>query len=130
MLKNKELGLAIKAALEQNNFSQAEAARKFNLKPPSITGWIQTGRISKENFEVLKNWCVKTPLSHWGLDNNESRPITNKLDQLDIDLLNSFNKLKTERQKIEIIGYVQGKVSEQKNMQNLSISTKTKKAAI
>lgn len=129
MLKNKELGMAIKAALEQNNFSQAQTARKFNLKPPSITGWIQTGRISKENFEELKNWCEKTPLSHWGIDSQESHPRAWRPNNLDMDLLNAFNKLKTERQKIEIIGYVQGKVSEQKNMSNLPVSKNTKKAA-
>lgn len=67
MLKEKEeLGKAILEALEMNGYSRADAARKFGLKAPSITGWVQTGRISKSNFDELRRWLTKTPSSHWG----------------------------------------------------------------
>ena len=66
MLKEKEaLGKAIIEAIEMNGYSKADAARKFNVKPPSITGWIQTGRISKSNFEELRKWLTRTPPEHW-----------------------------------------------------------------
>lgn len=67
MLTGQELGKAIRTALEQNGKTPADAARHFKIKPPSISGWMSTGRISKENFNQLVHWLDKTPLSHWGL---------------------------------------------------------------
>lgn len=66
MLTGKELGEAIARALEDNGKSQAEAARHFGVKPPSVTGWIKTGRISKDNFDKLRLWLSKTPDAYWG----------------------------------------------------------------
>lgn len=66
MLTGKELGAAIEEALKQNNKTKADAARHFGVAPPSITGWIKTGRISKDNFDKLRVWLVNTPSSHWG----------------------------------------------------------------
>ncbi len=66
MLKGKELGAAIKQALIDNGRTAADAARHFNIKPPSVSGWISTGRISKENFDRLRAWLDKTPDAHWG----------------------------------------------------------------
>ncbi len=73
MLKGKELGDAIRAALQQNGKTPAEAARYFNVKPPSVSGWMSTGRISKGNFNKLMHWLDKTPIEHWGL-NDHHRP--------------------------------------------------------
>jgi hypothetical protein len=67
MLTSKALGEAIRAALIENKKSPADAARFFGVKPPSVSGWMTTGRISKTNFEKLVNWLVLTPRSHWGL---------------------------------------------------------------
>jgi hypothetical protein len=68
MLTNEKLGKAIEEALVQNGKKKADAARYFDVKPPSISGWVKTGRISKSNFEKLCAWLDKTPRSHWGLD--------------------------------------------------------------
>lgn len=68
MLKGKELGEAIRTALKQNDKTPADAARHFNIKPPSVSGWMTTGRISKDNFHKLGAWLTRTPHSHWGLD--------------------------------------------------------------
>jgi hypothetical protein len=67
MLTGIELGRAIRAALEQNGKTPADAARHFNVRPPSVSGWMATGRISKTHFNDLVRWLDKTPLSHWGL---------------------------------------------------------------
>ena len=70
--------MAILEALKMNGYSKADAARKFGVKPPSITGWIQTGRISKSNFDELRRWLTKTPQNHWindGFDIDEIRRI-------------------------------------------------------
>jgi hypothetical protein len=66
MLTGQELGDAIAKALEQNGRTQADAARFFNVKPPSVSGWVKTGRISKDNFDRLRAWLRFTPDSHWG----------------------------------------------------------------
>lgn len=75
MLTGQDLGEAIAKALEENGKSQAEAARFFGVKPPSVTGWLKTGRISKDNFDKLRSWLTKTPDSHWGAN---SSPVTLK----------------------------------------------------
>lgn len=67
MLTGRELGYAIMEALEQNGYSQADAARYFGISKPSVNGWIKTGRISKSNFLKLVMWLKNTPMSHWGI---------------------------------------------------------------
>lgn len=66
MLKGKELGEAIRQALADNGKTAADAARYFNVKPPSVSGWLSTGRISKDNFDRLRVWLSKTPDAYWG----------------------------------------------------------------
>ena len=75
MLKGKELGAAIKRALADNDRTAADAARHFGIRPPSVSGWISTGRISKENFDKLRSWLYKTPDSHWGA---QAQPISTR----------------------------------------------------
>lgn len=130
MLKEKEdLGNAIQRALEENNISPAQAAKLFGVTPPSITGWFQTGRISKRNFEKLREICKKTPNSHWGLPDDLGCQSA-KLSDLEIKLLDAFRHVSSLEDKLEIIGYVKGIThSQQKNMPSLSIPKKPKKAA-
>lgn len=66
MLTGRELGEAIAAALEQNGKTRADAARHLEVAAPSVSGWIKTGRISKENFDKLRHWLTRTPDSYWG----------------------------------------------------------------
>lgn len=82
MLTGSKLGAAIAAALEQNGKTQADAARLFGVKAPSVSGWIKTGRISKSNFDQLRSWLVKTPPEHWGAISTPLMPSPNEvLDQ-------------------------------------------------
>ncbi len=68
MLTGKALGAAIKSALEKAEMTQAYVARHFKIKPPSVSGWITTGRISKPNFEELRLLLAKVVgPEHWGL---------------------------------------------------------------
>ena len=68
MLKGKELGTAIRKALADNGKRPSDAAAYFNVKAPSVNGWLKTGRISKENFNRLVRWLDKTPVEFWGSD--------------------------------------------------------------
>ena len=53
MLTGKELGTAIDEAIRMKGVKKADVAREFGVKPPSVTGWIQTGRIAKEHLGKL-----------------------------------------------------------------------------
>lgn len=68
MLTGKDLGEAIKSALGKATMTQADVAREFKVKPPSVSGWITTGRISKPNFEKLRQLLSDfVGPEHWGL---------------------------------------------------------------
>ena len=58
--------------------TQADVAREFKIKPPSVSGWISTGRISKPHFEKLRRLLsdVVGP-EHWGLIPDHSNNINN-----------------------------------------------------
>lgn len=83
MLYGKELGDAISTALAQNGKSQADAARQLGVKPPSVTGWIKTGRIGKNKLIDLINWLDKTPLEHWGVEALHARSPADVVDAFD-----------------------------------------------
>lgn len=71
MLTGADLGKAIESALALKGVSKADLARHFGVKPPSISGWIKTGRISKPHFEKLRQYLadVVGP-EQWGLSND------------------------------------------------------------
>lgn len=72
MLKGKELGAAIKRAIELKissgaASSKAEIARHFGIKPPSIHEWIKNGAISKDKLpELWRYFSDVVEMSHWG----------------------------------------------------------------
>ena len=109
MLKGKELGAAIKQALADNGRTAADAARHFSVKPPSVSGWISTGRISKENFDRLRAWLDKTPDSHWGA---HTQPVSTRMlhestgdrylhfDLLDVEASCGMGTISTDHQEV------------------------------
>lgn len=74
MLKGKELGNAIKTAIELKIASgaitsKADVASYFGIKTPSIYDWIKKGSISKD--KLIKLWSYFSDVvgpAHWGLD--------------------------------------------------------------
>ncbi len=68
MLTGKELGHAIKAAIEAKGVTQKAVAAFFDVKPPSVSDWIKRGTISKEKLPRLWGYFsdVVGP-EHWGL---------------------------------------------------------------
>jgi len=73
MLNGKELGAAIKAAIDMKIASgavasQAAIARHFNVKPPSIHDWIKKGSIAKDKLpELWRYFSDVVGPEHWGL---------------------------------------------------------------
>lgn len=68
MLTGKELGRAIGKAIELKGVSQAEVARHFGVKPPSISDWINRGTIRKDRIEELVRYFSDVvDAAHWGI---------------------------------------------------------------
>ncbi|WP_278445183.1 hypothetical protein [Stutzerimonas kunmingensis] len=68
MLKGEQLGAAIDAARIKKKLSKKALADRFNVKPPSVQGWIATGRIDKTKMiELITFFSDVVPASHWGL---------------------------------------------------------------
>lgn len=127
MLKEKqELGQAIKEALTQNGYTQADAARKFGVTKPSVNGWIATGRITKANFDELRRWLHKTPPSHWGI--GSEHPTYHNLSDLEFELLEVFRELKPERKQIEVLIYAKTELNSMKKSNPLTSRIPKKKA--
>ena len=79
MLKGKELGNAIKKAIELklaagSAKSKTEIAKHFGIRPPSIHDWMKKGSISKDKLPELWNYFsdVVGP-EHWGLQNEPGK---------------------------------------------------------
>ena len=68
MLTGQELGAAIDAARIIKNLSKKALAEHFHIAPPSVQGWIKTGRIDKSKLiEVIDFFSDVVGPSHWGL---------------------------------------------------------------
>lgn len=121
MLKEKEeLGKAIHEAILANGYSLADAAREFDVKQPSVTGWIKTGRISKGNFQELRRWLSKTPESHWNSGEQSDKKVhsSSELDKLESELIDLYRQLKTKKLKLSLIGAAQDLLDLQSNEVN------------
>lgn len=60
---------------------QADVARHFKIKPPSVSDWLEHGRIGKNHIEKLVSYFSDVaPLSHWGLSGIESGPNTDNYE--------------------------------------------------
>lgn len=68
MLTGQELGAAIDAARIIKNLSKKALAEHFHIAPPSVQGWIKTGRIDKSKLiEVIDFFSDVVGPEHWGL---------------------------------------------------------------
>ena len=73
MLTGKQLGAAIAEAIQKKRVKKADVARHFNVSPPSVQGWCDTGRIGKERLPELWDYFsdVVGP-AHWGLRQDDA----------------------------------------------------------
>lgn len=76
MFTGEKLGNAINEAIKKKGISKADVARHFGIKPPSVSGWIKTGRVSKEHIGRLIEYFsdVVTP-EHFGIENMNIKPL-------------------------------------------------------
>lgn len=85
MLYSDDLAKALRAAIDLKGVSDADVARAFGVKPPSVSDWKAHGRIHKKHIPKLLNYFrdVVGP-EHWGLDAQEEA----KTGYISFDLLN------------------------------------------
>lgn len=87
MLKGKELGAAIAAAIklkrERFGTRKVDVARHFDVKPPTVQDWEKTGRIGKDKLPELVNYFsdVVSP-EHWGLSDAMAAMLSETGDEL------------------------------------------------
>lgn len=68
MLTGKQFGSALGTAMKLKGVGPTELARVFNVRPPSVHGWIADGRISRDKLEKLFAYFSDVvEASHWGL---------------------------------------------------------------
>ena len=73
MLTGKDLGAAIESARLAKGVSKKKLAEDFGVAPPSVQGWVKTGRIDKSKLMELMDYFsdVAKP-AHWGLSDRVS----------------------------------------------------------
>lgn len=85
MLTGIELGAAIESARLKKNVTKKAMASAFGVAPPSVQGWVNTGRIDKSKLiQVIRYFSDVVGPEHWGLSRDD-----NDLLQLDDDLSSS-----------------------------------------
>ena len=68
MLTGPELGAAIEAARIAKGVSKKKLADDFQVKPPSVQGWVKNGRIDKSKLmDVIAYFSDVVGSEHWGL---------------------------------------------------------------
>lgn len=68
MLTGPELGAAIEAARIAKGVSKKKLADDFQVKPPSVQGWVKNGRIDKSKLmDVIAYFADDVGPEHWGL---------------------------------------------------------------
>lgn len=69
MLHGIALGQALKLAIQKKGVSDADVARAFGVKPPSVNDWKSFGRVHKKHTQKLVEYFsdVVGP-EHWGLE--------------------------------------------------------------
>lgn len=69
MYTGERLGRAIAEAIKEKKVSQKAVADHFGIKPPSVSGWIKTGRIAKEHIDkLIEYFSDVVPPSHFGIE--------------------------------------------------------------
>jgi len=115
-------------ARKPKSWSQAELSRKSGVPQPTISRTLK-GR-SVPDTETLTRLAIALGInfSHVAIDSNQLKNIV--IGELEADLLEQFSRIKTDREKIELIGHIKWELdSRLKNMQNLRLPESTRQIA-
>ena len=115
MLTGKQLGAAISVAIEKKLAtgkakSNADIARHFGIKPPSIYDWINRGTVTKDKLPKIWDYFSDVVgLDHWGLDSSAGSWPFQSVPRAIYDLL-------PESEKVNIEGIIRRRCEEQRLM--------------
>ena len=107
MFEGEKLGAAIKEAIAKKGIRQADLADELEVRPPAISGWIKTGKISRENMQKLITYFSDVvPPSHFGIENMvmSSEPLPYRTDEGNYTLNPRDTKGKMLIEQLDITG--------------------------
>ena len=68
MLSGQELAAALRLAMHEKHVGPTEVARAFEVRQPSVSGWMKDGRIAKKHIpHLLSYFADVVGPDHWGL---------------------------------------------------------------
>lgn len=70
------IGHRILRAMQEKNVGPTEVAAHFGVKPPSVNGWTNDGRIAKRHLSKLVTYFGK-PLAYW-IDGTDDGTVVNE----------------------------------------------------
>jgi hypothetical protein len=116
MLTGPELGAAIEAARIAKGVSKKKLADDFQVKPPSIQGWVKNGRIDKSKLmDVISYFEDVVGPEHWGLSSHfsfgrpASAPASSPADDEDHELEKIPTRIKSAAEIVRGMLSKQGK---------------------
>lgn len=70
MYSGEKLAKAVAEAIQMKGVRKSDVARHFGIKPPSVSGWVSHGRISKEHIgKLIEYFSDVVPPAHFGIQN-------------------------------------------------------------
>ncbi len=102
MFTGKKFGAAIKEAIdlkmEKRGIDKKTIATDFGIKPPSLHGWIKTGRVGKDHlFKLFEYFKDVVGAEHWGFASDSEIP-------KDISLGQELSKALIDQKLVPIVG--------------------------
>lgn len=77
MLTGQPLGAALADAIEKKGVRNADVARHFGIKGPSIYDWLKHGRIGKQHIPgLIAYFADVVEPSHWGIEDGSALAMT------------------------------------------------------
>ncbi|MBI5255405.1 MAG: helix-turn-helix transcriptional regulator [Burkholderiales bacterium] len=121
MLTGKDLGQALKGAMERKGVTQAEVASEFGIQQPSVSEWIKFGRIAKKHIpHLVQYFSDKVGPEHWGLPASWSVPAAADLSSFfakqpspaGLMLAHAYDELPDGQVKADLLGKLLARVQE------------------
>lgn len=110
MLSGAALGAALKVAMDLKGVNQADVAKEFDVKQPSVSEWIKYGRIAKRHIpHLVAYFSSHVGPAHWGLPASwQAAEVTMLMDEAELLL---HYRAMPEDAKSQAIGFLKGLLS-------------------
>jgi hypothetical protein len=96
MLTGEKLGNALREAIRLKGVSNAEVARYFGVKGPSVYDWLRYGRIGKKHIDRMVSYFADVvPPEHWGIASSLGSVDAASAKSGDNDMADHFDDIRT-----------------------------------